>query len=83
MMTSTGGRRLATTHNGARMGLIDAHDVSLSAQGPVMADPCKPDHRGTPPAVGGLTASKPGLDAGSHPNTNTSFECSPQIRHAL
>ena len=85
-------RRLATTHDEAhiRMG---AHQVSLSTLGPVTADPRLPCSRlwllnlvitrGTPPRLEGCRPASRGLTLALMTNTNTSCECSLQIRRAL
>src|ERR1700742_1278069 len=82
-MTSSGGFRLAPTHDGARMGLVDAHHVSPSTQGPVMPDPRLPDSRlwllnpvitrGTPPRVEGCRPASRGLTLALMTDTKTSL----------
>src|ERR1700723_178365 len=61
---------LAPTHDETRLSWSNAHHVSLSAQGPVMADPRLPDSRwllnlvitrGTPPRLEGCRPASRGL----------------------
>ena len=63
-------RRLAPTHDETRLSWSNAHHVSLSTQGPVMADPRLPDSRwllnlvitrGTPPRLEGCRPASRGL----------------------
>src|SRR5271166_255182 len=73
-MTTVSQRSATATHDGPAP--IGAHQVSLSTRGarhrgPALADVAglatQPGHHpGHPTAVGGLPASKPGLDAGAH-----------------
>jgi len=67
------------------MGLVDAHHVSPSTQGPVMPDPRLPDSRlwllnpvitrGTPPRLEGCRPASRGLTLALMTNTKISLLC--------
>ncbi|ETZ49993.1 hypothetical protein L837_0753 [Mycobacterium avium MAV_061107_1842] len=82
----------AATHARARSSLpmnrVNAHHVSLSAQGPVMADPRLPDSRlwwllnlvitrGTPPRLEGCRPASRGLMLALMTDTKTILLCRP------
>src|SRR5689334_10054855 len=83
---------LTATHGRARMGEENAHHVSLSTQGPVMADPRLPDSRcgwllnlvitrGTPPRLEGCRPASRGLMLALMTNTKVILLCRVGANH--